>query len=96
MSDSFVDDSIDCSPAGSLSIGFLRQEYWNGLPFLFPGDLPHTGIQPLSPALTGRFFTTEPPGKPISVHTWYYSGFFHSSLFLGIILDFPILFLWLP
>ena len=47
-----------------LSIGFSRQEYWCGLPFPSPGDLPDPGIKPTSPALTGRFFTTEPPGNP--------------------------------
>ena len=34
-----------------LSVGFSRQEYWSGLPFLSPGDLPDTGIKPRSPAL---------------------------------------------
>ena len=47
-----------------LSMGFPRQEYWSGLPFPSPGDLPDPGIKPKSPALAGRFFTTEPPGKP--------------------------------
>ena len=47
-----------------LSIGFPRQEYWSGLPFPSPGDLPDPGIKSLSHALAGRFFTTEPPGKP--------------------------------
>ena len=47
-----------------LSMGFPRQEYWCGLPFLSPGDLPDPGIQASSPALAGEFFTTEPPGKP--------------------------------
>ena len=50
-----------------LSIGFLRQEYWSGLPFPPPGDLSHPGIEPvslLSPASSDRFFTAEPPGKP--------------------------------
>ena len=50
-----------------LSIGFPRQEYWSGLPFPPLGDLPNPGIKPVSPmfhALAGRFFTTEPPGKP--------------------------------
>ena len=45
---------------------FSRQEYWNGLPFPPPEDLPNSGIQPASlacPALAGTFFTTEPPGK---------------------------------
>ena len=47
-----------------LPMGFPRQEYWSGVPFPPPGDLPNSGIEPLSPALAGRFFTTEPPGKP--------------------------------
>ena len=46
-----------------LSMGFFRQEYWSGLPFLYPGDLPDPGIRPRSPALAGGFFTAEPPGK---------------------------------
>ena len=40
-----------------LSMGFSRQEYWNGLPFPFPGDHPQSGTEPVSPALAGRFFT---------------------------------------
>ena len=44
-----------------LSVGFPRQEYWSGLPFSSPGDLPNPNT---SPALVGGFFTTEPPGKP--------------------------------
>ena len=44
-------------------MGFSRQEYWNGLPFPSPGDLPDPGIEPTSPTLVGRFFTTEPPAK---------------------------------
>ena len=42
----------------SLSIGFSSQEYWNGLPYPSPGDLPDPGIEPTSPALAGGFFTT--------------------------------------
>ena len=49
-----------------LSVGFSRQEYWTGLPFPSPGDLPDPGIEPLPPKLAGKFFTTEPPGKPKS------------------------------
>ena len=45
-------------------MGFSRKEYWSGFPFLPPGDLPDLGIKPVSPALAGRFFTTEMPGKP--------------------------------
>ena len=43
---------------------FTRQEYWSGLPFPPSGALPSPGIEPRSPALAGRFFTIEPPGKP--------------------------------
>ena len=49
-----------------LSMESPRQEYWNGLPFSSPGDLPDPGMEPAyltSPALAGRFFTTAPPGK---------------------------------
>ena len=49
-----------------LSNDFSRQENWSGLPFPPPGDLPDPGIKPLSPTLAGRFFTTEPPGKPFA------------------------------
>ena len=45
------------------SMGFSRQEYWSGLPFPSPGDLPSPGIEPASPALAGWFFTTQPPGS---------------------------------
>ena len=48
----------------SRSMGFSRKEYWSGLPFPSPGDLPDPGIKPGSPALAGVFLTTEPPGKP--------------------------------
>ena len=47
-----------------LSMGFSRQEYWTGLPFPTPGDLPHPGIEPASPALAGRFSITALLGKP--------------------------------
>ena len=48
----------------ALSMEFSRQEYWSGLPFPSPGDLPNSGVKPMSPALAGGFFTTVPPGKP--------------------------------
>ena len=48
-----------------VSLGLPEQEYWSELPFPSPGDLPDPGIETASPALAGRFFTTEPPGKPI-------------------------------
>ena len=50
----------------SLSMGFPRQEYWSGLQFHSAGDLPNRGMEPMSPAVAGRFFTTEPPGKPLA------------------------------
>ena len=56
-----------------LSMGFLRQEHWSGLPFPSPGDLPDPKIEtasPASPALADGFFTTEPPGKLSSKGCW--------------------------
>ena len=49
----------------SPSMGFSRQEYWNGLPFPSPGDLPDPGIEPKSPTLEADTLTSEPPGKPL-------------------------------
>ena len=46
-----------------LSIEFSRQEYWSGLPFPSPGDLPNPGIDPGSPALQEDSLLSEPPGK---------------------------------
>ena len=51
-----------------LSMGFSRQEYWSGLPYPTPGDLPHPGIEASSPALAGKFFTNGPPGKPPQIN----------------------------
>ena len=45
------------------SMGFSRQEYWSGLPFPSPGDLPHPGIEPRSPTLQADTLPCEPPGK---------------------------------
>ena len=67
-----------CPPVAQqapLCVGFPRQEYWSQLPFPPPGNLPSPGIKstfPVSPALAGRFFTTEPPGKsPILLQIWF-------------------------
>ena len=46
------------------SMGFSRQEYWSGLPFPSPGDLPNPGIEPKSPTLQADALTSELPGKP--------------------------------
>ena len=63
LSNSFVTPWI-VAHQSPLPMEFLKQEYWRGLPFPSPGDFPDPGIEPVSPALAGRFFTTEPPGKP--------------------------------
>ena len=63
-----------------LSMGFLRQEYWRGLPFPPPGDLPDPGIEPVSTALAGEFFTTEPPGKPNHQDPIHHLAFTTASL----------------
>ena len=47
------------------AIGFSRQEYWSGLPFPSPGDLPDPGIEPGSPTFQAGPLTSEPPGKPV-------------------------------
>ena len=50
----------------SMRFPSISQEYWNGLPFPPPEDLPHPWVEPMfpsSPALVSKFFTTEPPGK---------------------------------
>ena len=57
------------------SMGFSRQEYWNGLPFPSPGDLPNPGIEPRFPALQTDALPSEPPGKlklmrGTQIHTW--------------------------
>ena len=52
-----------CDPMDSSPLGFSRQEYWSGLPFPSPGDLPDPGIKPMSltlPASADVFFTTSP------------------------------------
>ena len=46
-----------------LSMGFSRQEYWSGVPFPSPGDLPDPGLEPRSSALQADALLSEPPGK---------------------------------
>ena len=64
MSDSFA-TLWTVAHQAPVSIGCLRQEYWSGLPFPSPVDLPDPGTESTSPALAGGLFTTEPPGKPV-------------------------------
>ena len=54
---SAVSNPVDCSPQAPLSMEFPRQEYWNGLPFLSPRDLPNPGIETRLSCIAGRFFT---------------------------------------
>ena len=56
-------------PQAPPSMGFFRQEYWNGLPCLPPEDLLNPGIKPMSPALQADSLPTEPPGKPLKMET---------------------------
>ena len=49
-----------------LSMGFSSEEYWSGLSFPPPGDIPDPEIEPISPALVGGFFMTDLPEKPIA------------------------------
>ena len=68
MSQLLMSDSLWPHQA-PLFMGFHRQDYWNGLPFLLLGNLSDLGIKPtllVPPALAGRLFTTEPPGKPFA------------------------------
>ena len=65
MSDSY--DPMDCSPQATLSMRFSRQEYWSGLPFPSPGDLPNPGIKPGSPILWADSLPSEPLGKLVEV-----------------------------
>ena len=59
-----------------LSMGFSRQEYWSGLPFSSPRDLPNPGIKPGFPALEADALTSEPPGKPSAygclINIWWW------------------------
>ena len=61
------------------SMEFSRQEYWSGLPFPSPGDLPDPGIEPGSPALEADALPPEPPGNPptclILCKTLHYPSF---------------------
>jgi len=64
MDCSLPDFSILSMEFSILSMEFSRQEYWSRLPFSPSGDLLDPGIEPVSPALAGGFFTTEPPENP--------------------------------
>ena len=72
LSISYIDDfSSSLRPPWTVahqappSVGFSRQDYWRGLPFPSPGDLPNPGMEPRSPALQADALRSEPPGFPI-------------------------------
>ena len=65
-----------------------RQEYWSGLLFPTPGDLPDPGMEPVSlasPALAGRFFTTEPPGMVVMKSGQFLSRFYSNKFIVNTI-----------
>jgi len=87
-----------CDPVASqspLSMGFSRQEHWNGLPCCPPGDLPNPGIEPMSPpspALQVNSLPTESPGKPPHPLSQMFLGkrkTYYSLWKLNLLKDFP-------
>jgi len=73
-------DSMDCSSSVQEDRGFPRQEYWNGLPFPSPGDLPDPGIEPMFPAFQTDCFWSEPPGN-MQILCILYKGLGHPRIF---------------
>ena len=76
-----MDSSLHQAPP---SMGFSRQEYWSGLPFPSPGNLPDPGIEPRSPTLQADALLSEPPGKSLCP---YYFIKHISSVTLGTLLN---------
>ena len=88
MSDSAT--PLTVAPQASLSMGFARQEYWSGLLFPSPGDLPGPGIEPVypaSPALAGGFFTTAPLVKPF--YTMPFRKIYYSPTYMSTFIAVP-------
>ena len=83
MSNSFVTPWTVAHQASGVSMGFSSQDYQSRLPFPPPGDLPNSGIEPMSsvsPELTGDFFTTEPPGELYNNGKQYLSIYLYESI----------------
>ena len=57
---------MDCSLPDSSVYGISQQEYWSGLPFLSPRDLPYPGIEPMSPPWKADSLPSELPGKSLA------------------------------
>ena len=77
-----------------LSMGFSRQEYWSGLPFPSPGDLPTPGIKPRSPTVQADALTSVPPGKPLNKSLYlekykYRFSMSSSKIYFDILLEIP-------
>ena len=72
-------------------MGFSTQEYWSGLPFPSPGDLPDSGIEPGSPALQADALPSKPPGKPMKVtrllHFFFFLTYSKTSLYFSSVLN---------
>ena len=73
---------MDCSLPGSSVHGFPRQEYWSGLPFSSPEDLPDPGIEPTSPSPEADCLPSEPPGKLIFMKEVAKTVWYEIMLFL--------------
>ena len=84
MSDSLWPHGLYIAHQAPLSMGFSRQEYWSGLPFPSPGDLPDPGVKPRCPTLQADFFTlwvtillnkiSEPVPPPNPNTKWWFVG----------------------
>ena len=85
MSDSFATSWIIVSQA-PLSMGFSRQEFWSGLPFLPPGDLPEPGIEPASPTLQADSLHLSHPGSAIRIRQIVESVFWEFCPFAFLVL----------
>ena len=75
---------VDCVHQASLSMDFSRQEYRNGLPVPYPGDLPDPGIEPRFPTLQADSLLFELPGNPFYNNTKVLFAIFHLHALMGI------------
>ena len=61
-----------------MSMEFLRQEYWSGLPFPSPGECPNPGIEPMTPALQEDSLPSEPPGELLFYCSLMFQAFYEA------------------
>ena len=85
MSDSF-ETSWTVGRQAPLWMGFSRQEYWNGLPFPFPGDLPDPGIEPMSPTWQAAFLPLNHLGSPMNIFRQILIFFVCADLLSGVVI----------